>query len=179
MTQLAPRCGMTRSFQFRGHKGVNRLRFRGRLGGRRLAPGTYRIVARAVRSGRRLFVTRVVIVTSGHPNRSQLAALWLRNSCAPSVPVGGDSGTAFLSAAVTSGFDLLGRTQTSNSGVLAAETTKNVPSPELPAGLSGLVSTDPGFEPTSARDWLRLFLFAVLGVSLVLAIRHTVRDLRH
>ena len=171
MTELAPRCGVTRSFQLRGHKGVNRFRFNGRLDGRRLAPGTYRIEARAVRSGRRLFVTRVVIVTSGRPSRSQLAALWMRNSCSPSLPFAGDSVTALTGM---SGVDRDGRAQTSKSGVLGAEASKSSPSPELPAGLSGL----DGFQPSSPRDWLRLFLFAVLGISLVLAIRHTVRDLR-
>ena len=171
VTQLAPRCGVTRSFQLRGHKGVNRLRFSGRLGGRRLAPGTYRIDARAVRSGRRLFVTRVVIVTSGRPKRSQLAALWLRNSCAPSLPFPGNSLAALIGM---SGVDRDGRAQTSKGGVLAAETSKNSPSPELPGGLSGAN----GFRPSSPRDWLRLFLFAVLGISLVFAISHTVRDLR-
>ena len=183
VTQLAPRCGVTRSFQLRGHKGVNRFRFSGRLGGRRLAPGTYRIVARAVSSGRRLFVTRVVIVASGRPNRSQLAALWMRNSCLPPVSLAGETGTALTGAmplfpvAVRSGVDLDGRAQASKGGVLGSETGKSSPSHELPAGLSGPVSTDHGFQPNSTRDWLRLFLFAVLGISLVLAIRYTVRDL--
>jgi hypothetical protein len=163
---------------------VNRFRFNGRLGGRRLGPGTYRIVAREVRSGRRLFVTRVVIVASGSPNRSHLAALWMRNACSSSLPSAGDSGAALIGAmpwlgSVTSGADLEGPAQTSRGGVLGAEASKNLSKPELPAGISGLGSTDPGFHPNSARDWLRLFLFAVLGISLVFAIRHTVRDLRH
>jgi hypothetical protein len=185
VTQLAPRCGATRSFELHGHKGVNKFRFSGRLGGRLLAPGTYRIVARAVRSGRRLFVTRVVIVTSGHPNHSQLAALWMRNSCLPTAPFAGDTGTALTAAmglfpaAVTSGVDLEGGAQTSRGGVLGSETSKNFRNPALPAGIPGLGSTGPGFRPNSPRDWLRLFLFAVLGISLVLAIRHTLRDLRH
>jgi hypothetical protein len=174
---------VTRSFQLRGHKGVNRLRFNGRLGGRRLAPGTYRIVARAVRSGRRLFVTRVVIVTSGRPNRSQLAALWMRNSCLPPVSLAGETGTALVGAmplfpvAVTSGPDLDGQEQQTKGGVLGTATGKNSPSHELPAGLAGPGATDHGFQPNSPRDWLRLLLFAVLGISLVLAIRFTVRDL--
>jgi hypothetical protein len=84
----------------------------------------------------------------------------------------GDSGTALTG---TSGVDRDGRAQTSRGGVLGAETSKNFPSPDLPAGLSALDR----FQPSSPRDWLRLFLFAVLGISLVLAIRHTVRDLRH
>jgi hypothetical protein len=163
---------------------VNRFRFNGRLGGRRLGPGTYRIVARIVRSGRRLFVTRVVIVASGSPNRSQLAALWLRNACSSSssVPPAGGSGAALTGAmpwlgSVTSGADLEGPAQ--RAGVLGAEASRNLSKPELPAGIAGLGSSDPVFQPNSARDWLRLFLFAVLGISLVFAIRHTVRDLKH
>jgi hypothetical protein len=108
----------------------------------------------------------------------------MRNACSPSAPFAGDSGTALTGAmrwldSVTSGFGLEGPAQTSRSGVLGAESSKKLSKPELPAGISGLGSTDPGFQPNSARDWLRLFLFAVLGVSLVFAIRHTVRDLRH
>jgi hypothetical protein len=179
VTQLAPQCGVTRSFEFSGHKGVNKFRFRGR----RLVPGTYRIVARAIRSGRRLFVTRVVVVSSGHPNRSQLAALWMRNSCSPALtqsPASGTGGSAMaLFAAVVNGVvDLDGGAATSKGGVLGAEASRKLPTPDRPA-ISGLGSTDPGLQPTSARDWLRLFLFAVLGISLLLAIRHTVRDLRH
>jgi hypothetical protein len=116
-------------------------------------------------------VTRVVIVASGRPNRSQLAALWLRNSCAPFLPFPGNSLAALIG---TSGVDRDGRAQTSKGGVLAVETSKSSPSPELPGGLSG----GDEFKPSSPRDWLRLLLFAVLGISLVLAIRHTVRDLR-
>ena len=43
-----------RRFSIRGRRGLNRLRFSGRLGGRPLAPGPYRLLARAVdRGGRR------------------------------------------------------------------------------------------------------------------------------
>jgi hypothetical protein len=40
-------CGLVASFSVHGHAGVNRLRFAGRIRGRRLPPGTYRIRGRS------------------------------------------------------------------------------------------------------------------------------------
>jgi hypothetical protein len=42
----APSCDVVGRFAVRGRAGRNRVRFAGRIGHRRLAPGTYRIVAR-------------------------------------------------------------------------------------------------------------------------------------
>jgi hypothetical protein len=67
----------------------------------------------------------------------------------------------------------------SDSGVLAAETGRNIPAEHqlLPAAVIGTAAHDHGLTPESARDWLRLFLFVVLGISLMFAIRFTARDL--
>jgi hypothetical protein len=186
VTQLAPRCGVTRSFRFRGHKGLNKFRFNGRLRGRKLAPGTYRIVVRSLRSGRTILVKRVVVISSGRPTRSQLAALWLRDACSvPLIPIT----TAFeLGTSLGSGVPLFpgdvqgivefGRAkgESKNGGVLGVSTGR-APRHQLPASVLGPVATDHGFPPSSSKDWLRLFLFVVLGISLILAIRYTIRDL--
>jgi hypothetical protein len=48
VVQLAPLCRRVGAFVRRAHRGVNRIRFDGRLGRRRLAPGTYAIAARVL-----------------------------------------------------------------------------------------------------------------------------------
>ncbi|MCA1835642.1 MAG: hypothetical protein LC721_04625 [Actinobacteria bacterium] len=66
----------------------------------------------------------------------------------------------------------------SDSGVLAAETGTTLPDHQLlPAAVVGPVGHDHGLTPDSARDWLRVFLFVVLGISLMFAVRFTARDL--
>ena len=46
--QVAPDCRRVGRFRVRGHRGVNRVRVPNRVGREPLAPGTYRVVARAV-----------------------------------------------------------------------------------------------------------------------------------
>src|SRR5207247_7444207 len=46
VVQVSPVCRTAGSFSVVGHRGINRVRFNGRLHGRRLPPGTYRIGAR-------------------------------------------------------------------------------------------------------------------------------------
>jgi hypothetical protein len=60
-------CGTVRSFTVRGHAGVNRVRFSGRVGGRRLRTGSYRILGRS--HGKTVFRRRLV-VDGGGPNCS-------------------------------------------------------------------------------------------------------------
>jgi hypothetical protein len=49
------------SFAYRGHSGVNRVRYRGRLDGRPLPPGHYTLVPRAYRGGSVTQLERVTI----------------------------------------------------------------------------------------------------------------------
>ena len=56
------RCGGTASLTLRGHRGLNRVRFTGRIGRHRLAPGTYRI---RVRSHGRTLLRKTLIVGDG------------------------------------------------------------------------------------------------------------------
>src|SRR6188768_3595717 len=48
VVQVAPDCRHIGRFRVAGHPGVNRVRFRGHIGGRALDPGTYRIKARTL-----------------------------------------------------------------------------------------------------------------------------------
>jgi hypothetical protein len=56
------RCGGTASLTLRGHRGLNRVRFTGRIGRHRLAPGTYRI---RVRSHGRTLLRKTLVVGDG------------------------------------------------------------------------------------------------------------------
>lgn len=47
VVQVYPRCERIGTFTVRGRAGVNRIRFRGRLGSRALTPGGYRLIIRA------------------------------------------------------------------------------------------------------------------------------------
>jgi hypothetical protein len=59
------RCGGTASLTLRGHRGLNRVRFTGRIGRHRLAPGTYRI---RVRSHGRTLLRKTLVVGDGLPS---------------------------------------------------------------------------------------------------------------
>src|SRR6185437_12163660 len=56
------RCGGTASLTPRGHRGLNRVRFPGRIGRHRLPPGTYRI---RVRSHGRTLLRKMLVVGDG------------------------------------------------------------------------------------------------------------------
>jgi hypothetical protein len=73
-------CGVAGKFMVHGHPGVNRVRFNGKVQGRQLAPGTYRINARTRGSARVLHVT-LVVVGAGIPSSSELLAARRRNVC--------------------------------------------------------------------------------------------------
>jgi hypothetical protein len=58
----APSCNVVGRFTVRGRRGLNRVRFKGRVGRRTLGPGTYALTAHPARQARR---TRPVVVTVG------------------------------------------------------------------------------------------------------------------
>jgi hypothetical protein len=82
--RVAPDCTRVGSFRVTGRAGVNRIRFRGRVRGKPLEPGTYLIRARAA-GERTPAQTRLVLF--GHPPRSEE----VRAARASNVCGGGDS----------------------------------------------------------------------------------------
>ena len=72
VAQVAPECRRVGRFRIDGHRGVNRVRFRGRVGGRPLGPGTYRIKARTLPRGRAVVDTKFVVVM--RPERHVIAS---------------------------------------------------------------------------------------------------------
>ncbi len=84
--ELAPDCRRVGRFRVRGHRGVNRVRIPARVGGERLAPGTYTVVARAIPSGRTVGRARLVVVDRA--SRGQIRAARNANSCGASLECG-------------------------------------------------------------------------------------------
>jgi hypothetical protein len=82
--QLSPECRAIGHFTVRGHRGLNRVRFDGRVGGRQLGPGTYRITART-RTGRLVQRVIVVIVSGSAPTKAELADARASNVCSSQV----------------------------------------------------------------------------------------------
>ena len=79
VVQVAPDCRHIGRFRVAGHPGVNRVRFRGHIGGRALDPGTYRIKARTLPRGRAVVDTRFVVVE--RPERRVIVASQGADAC--------------------------------------------------------------------------------------------------
>ena len=82
LTRLAPDCRVVGTFRVAGRAGLNRVRFRGRIGRHVLRAGTYRVTARTLRS-RAATPVRVHLVIVGRPNPhpGELAAARAANAC--------------------------------------------------------------------------------------------------
>jgi hypothetical protein len=78
--QVSPACRGIGRFSVAGHAGVNRVRFGGRMHGRQLAAGTYRISARTV-SGRVVRRITLVVVSGPAPSHDELSSLRAANVC--------------------------------------------------------------------------------------------------
>jgi hypothetical protein len=100
VTQVSPGCEIVGRFSNRGKRGVNRVPFYGRLGQKRLEPGTYRI---AVHTRRRPTLARItLVVVDRAPTLAQLRTAQAANVCPAISPFtsligGGDpfAGSAF------------------------------------------------------------------------------------
>jgi hypothetical protein len=69
--RVYPSCERIGSFRVRVRAGVNRVRFRGRIRGRALAPGGYRLVVRA-RGAKRDAAAIPIVIARGSPTRAQV-----------------------------------------------------------------------------------------------------------
>jgi hypothetical protein len=81
--RVYPSCKRIGSFSVRAHAGVNRVRFRGRLGRRLLAEGTYRLVARARRQ-ETAAATVTIVVVRGKMSSAELRRARRANTCSAS-----------------------------------------------------------------------------------------------
>ena len=79
--QIAPVCRTAGRIVVRGHAGRNVVRFRGRVGGHALAPGTYRVTPR-LRGGKQLRSLVLVVVSGRAPARGEVASARAADACA-------------------------------------------------------------------------------------------------
>ena len=93
VVQVAPDCRRIGRFRVAGHPGVNRVRFRGHVGGRALGPGTYRIKARTLPRGRAVVDIKFVVVE--RPDRRVIVSSRGADACgstqdvqSPALPFG-------------------------------------------------------------------------------------------
>jgi hypothetical protein len=138
VTQVAPDCRVVGTMRVRGHRGVNRIRFRGRVHGRALQPGTYVLRARTAKAK--------VVIFDRQPSRAELAAARASNTCGGAQSHSGLAGGAVAPGIAHDGSNTAARPGTmrplakaerqqrrSASGVLgvrfdrAGEAVKNVP----------------------------------------------------
>ena len=145
-----------------GRAGVNRVSFRGRVGGRMLAPGSYRIRARALSSGRALTETRLVIFKR-KPLHAELAAAQASNTCrsdtsketaAPGTSAG--AGAAAARSARTGGKQ--------SGGVIQVEGADGPQGRGLPAGVLGVQFS----RAAEAVKKIHPLLYVLLGMAIAL-----------
>jgi hypothetical protein len=135
VTQVSPACRVAGTISVRGHRGINRVPFTGRLGGRRLPPGTYKISARN-RHGGAVLVATVVIVGSRKPSHAQLQTALHSNVCTT------QTASRVLGAAAAGGPQ-----QTQASGAQRQKGSK-----ETSGGVAGASHTQAsGYAPTNAK----------------------------
>jgi hypothetical protein len=80
IVRVYPSCKRIGSFSVRAHSGVNRVRFRGRIGRRPLAEGTYRLVAQA-RGQETAAATVTIVVVRGKKSAAELRRARRANAC--------------------------------------------------------------------------------------------------
>jgi hypothetical protein len=93
VVRVFPTCEVLGTFRVRGRSGVNRMPFRGRLHGRPLASGTYRLVIGA-RS--RPSAETTVVVARGKISAGKLHKARRANACVPVLPIGFNSAAPTL-----------------------------------------------------------------------------------
>jgi hypothetical protein len=157
VNQVSPACVGIGRFSVAGHAGLNRVRFAGRVRGRQLSAGTYRISARTP-SGEVVRRITLVVVRGSAPSPEELTSLRTANTC------GG--GTHQVSAAAAGTTDaaqppaqqlpqLLGQPQKEAAGITA---------PRGPGMQSGVLASS--LEHTARA--LRPLLIALLALSILL-----------
>jgi len=83
VVRVYPSCERIGSFTVPARAGINRVRFRGRLGGRPLAEGTYRLIAQA-RGQEAAAATVTIVVVHGKTTPAELRRARRANTCSAS-----------------------------------------------------------------------------------------------
>jgi hypothetical protein len=154
--EVAPECRYVGKFLVRGRSGRNAVRFRGRLRGRSLAPGTYRLTAHP-RGNRARLVTGVTVVILEHPpGPAKIASARGSNTCPGGTP---PSVRAAAAAAAAEGSDSTGGV----AGVQATAVTRRPYEDESPGPLGSAVET-----LQTAADAVPPVMFALAALAVLL-----------
>ena len=169
----APTCAVVGTFSVRGHAGRNRVRFRGRLGGEILPPGTYTITASTRRGTRIVSLGRMTVVIAP-PGVAEESARRQRSVCPAPGHGTGDSGSGALETGGAGGdadAGAAGRARSDVTGVAAgasasatASAVGGDPRGAHDGQLLGVVRNP--FEDAPA--WLQPVLMLVLAAAIVL-----------
>jgi hypothetical protein len=88
VVRVYPTCERIGTFTVRGRAGVNRIRFRGRLGRRTLPAGSYRLIVRA-RGAERDAAAVPIVVARGPVSAATVRRLRRAMACSPSESIAG------------------------------------------------------------------------------------------
>jgi hypothetical protein len=100
VVRVFPTCEVLGTFRVRGRAGVNRLPFHGRLHGRPLANGTYRLLIGARRTPS---AETTIVVARGRVSDGKLRNARRANACAPVLPIGFNSPALSVPASAVTG----------------------------------------------------------------------------
>jgi hypothetical protein len=154
--ELSPDCRYVGKFLVRGRAGRNEVRFRGRVRGRALDVGTYRLTAHP-RGNRARRLTGVTVVMLEHPpGPAEIAAARARNTCPGGVP------PSVRAAGLVSGSGANGPTG-GVAGVQASSSARQPFVDEAPGPLGTAVETI-----QSAAEAVPPVLFALAALAVLL-----------
>jgi hypothetical protein len=166
--QVSPVCRTVGRFAVNAHKGVNRVRFTGRVGKRKLVPGTYYLEARTA-SGQVVQRVTVVVVNGSAPSRRRLQALQAANVC-PATSAFAQASPFSTSLFSTSPFFTGGAFSIGKSG--APENASRSLTPDTQSSGLGAGSSSTGRVLASAVEGtaraIRPALVALLAVAILL-----------
>jgi hypothetical protein len=97
VSEVSPDCRRVGRFRVRGHRGLNRIPLRSRVGRYSLSPGTYRFVARTLPGGRKVTDTRLVVVQ--RLNRREILSARTADACRPATQLVAGPAQAMTTAA--------------------------------------------------------------------------------
>jgi hypothetical protein len=125
VTRVYPTCERLGTFTVRAGPGTNRIRFRGRLRGRALRPGSYRLVIRA-RGATRDVAAIPIVIARGPVSEKQLRRARRASVCSEPVADFDGAGAALASTGANDPGGVLGKIETTlkTPFAVAARTAK-------------------------------------------------------
>jgi hypothetical protein len=160
--QVSPDCVLAGRMILRGDRGWNRVRWKGRLEGEPLPPGTYRVVVRAGRAGERRIARETIVIVPR--DQSVASARPAPSTCARQASAAGG-------AAAQAGARPGGRAGANAGGVLGAGAREEV-GPPPPSPFEKLPSLQPEEESRGVTSFFLLLVASALAGLLAAAVTY-------